>query len=273
MTLRINTNVSAFNAHRNLGANDDALNKSLEKLSSGLRINRGADDAAGLAVSEKMRAQIKGLNQASRNSLDGISLFNTAEGALNEVQSMLQRMRELSIQASNGTLTSGDRTNINLEVQQLKTQITSIGLQTRFNSMTVFTSNATTLQVGAYNGHIMTGNIGLLQLSNFTGGNLLHAVVTTMSAASGLITSLDAAINHVSQQRATLGSLTNRLEHTIANLDVTQENVSASESRIRDTDMAAEMTKLTRSQILSQSATAMLAQANQSPQGVLSLLR
>lgn len=281
MTLRINTNIAAMNSHRNLVSNNDSLAKSLEKLSSGLRINRGADDAAGLAVSEKMRAQVKGLQMSSRNGLDGISLFNTAEGALNEVHSMLQRMRELAMQSSNGTLTNSDRANISLEFEQLTTQITSIGLQTKFNSMSVFSSTnstgtATTLQIGFEYGHTMAvtiGNLGATQIGKSGAIDVQILGVSTMAYATGALTTLDKAINAVSAQRAELGSWVNRLEHTIANLDITAENVAASESRIRDVDMAKEMTNLTRNQILSQSATAMLSQANQSPQGVLSLLR
>lgn len=273
MSLRINTNVAAINTHKQLTGANNAMAKSLEKLSSGLRINRASDDAAGLAVSEKMRSQVRGLAQAERNSLDGISLANTAEGALNEVHNMLQRMRELAVQASNGTLTASDRANINAEFEQLTSQINDIGTQTRFNSLSVFGSATTTLQVGAYQSHTLTFTIGALAAASVGGRNVGTLSIGTMASATAALTTLEAAINGVSAQRGKIGAVVNRLEYSISNLATTRENVAASESRVRDADMAAEMTTLSRNQILVQSGTSMLSQANQSPQNVLGLLR
>lgn len=295
MTLRLNMNLAAFTAHRFLNANGDAGRKSREKLSSGLRINRAADDAAGLGVSEKMRAQIRGLSVAQRNALDGISLVDTADGALVEVHAMLQRARELAVQAANGTLSDEDRGNLALELGQLANQMEEIQLQTRFNGQKVFDpDNPTlTLQVGAYESDTLevefgaygdhdhgTGDTAWNWHFNFgsassSGSQSHHGVNSTMTQAQAmnLISGLDDSIDEVSAFRARLGAARNNLSHVFANLAVTQENVSASESRIRDTDMAKELSLLTRSQILSQAATAMLAQANQAPQTVLSLIR
>jgi flagellin len=267
MSLRVNTNVEAFNAHRNLSATSMALSKSMEKLSSGLRINRAADDAAGLAISEGMRAQIRGTAQANRNAQDGISLVQTAEGALNEMHSILQRIRELAVQWSNGTLSTSDQAKINSEVAQLTAELVRIRDSSTFNGISLFGATSptiVTLQVGA------NGNIDAAHNTNRIGVTLVALSFTTVSMD---VSQIDTAISSVSQARSDLGAIQNRLEHAVANLGVYEENLSASESRIRDVDVASEMVNFTRLQILSQSGTAMLAQANQSAQGVLSLLR
>jgi flagellin len=267
MSLRVNTNVEAFNAHRNLSATSMALSKSMEKLSSGLRINRAADDAAGLAISEGMRAQIRGTAQANRNAQDGISLVQTAEGALNEMHSILQRIRELAVQWSNGTLSTADQAKIDSEVAQLTAELVRIRDSSTFNGIALFgatTATTVTLQVGA------NGNIDAANNTNRIGVNLVALNFTTVSMD---VSQIDTAISSVSQARSDLGAVQNRLEHAVANLGVYEENLTASESRIRDVDVASEMVNFTRLQILSQSGTAMLAQANQSAQGVLSLLR
>src|SRR3954469_10621736 len=267
MSLRVNTNVEAFNAHRNLFQTSLALSKSMEKLSSGLRINRAADDAAGLAISEGMRAQIRGTAQASRNAQDGISLVQTAEGALNEMHSILQRVRELAVQWSNGTLSTSDQAKINSEVAQLTAELVRIRDSSTFNGIALFgatSATTVTLQVGA------NGNIDAANNTNRIGVNLVALSFTTVSMD---VSQIDTAISSVSQARSDLGAVQNRLEHAVANLGVYEENLSASESRIRDVDVAQEMVNFTRLQILSQSGTAMLAQANQGAQNVLSLLR
>ena len=257
MSLRVNNNVEAFNAHRNLEATQYQLSKSMEKLSSGLRINRAADDAAGLAISEKMRAQERGLAQAQRNSLDGISLVQTAEGAMNEQHAILQRIRELAVQRANGTLATSDTDKIDAEVGQLTAELARINTTTTFNGLSVM-NGSFTFQVGANDGETISAAITSVDFSK-------------ISAAS--ISTIDAAIDSVSTGRANLGAVQNRLEHTINNLGVFQENITSAESRIRDVDVAAEMVNATKLQILAQSGTAMLAQANQGAQGVLSLLR
>jgi len=263
MSLRINTNVEAFNAHRNLEATSTRLAKSMERLSSGLRINRAADDAAGLAISEKLRGQIGGLNQARRNVQDGISLVQTAEGSLTEVHSMLQRIRELAVQYQNGTLSDSNRAAISSEVAQLTDEIERIGRTAQFNNIRLLDGSAATIafQVGANDGEQIS--VSLVSLGSAVG---------TLSAASAL-SDIDAAIDAVSAQRATFGAVQNRLEHTYNNLATYQENLTASESRIRDIDMAAEMVNFTKNTILQQAGTSMLAQAQQAPQAVLSLLR
>ncbi|MDN5293486.1 MAG: flagellin [Eubacteriales bacterium] len=269
--MRINNNVSALNAWRNLSITDTAMSKSLEKLSSGLRINRAADDAAGLAISEKMRAQIKGLNQAIRNAQDGISLIQTAEGALNETHSILQRLRELAVQAANDTLTDDDRAQIQQEVNQLITEIDRIASNTEFNTQKLLNGSFTNkvLHIGANSGQTLTVTIG-----NMAAGALgvSGLSMSTQSEADAAITTISTAIDTVSTERAKLGAIQNRLEHTIANLGVAAENLTAAESRIRDVDMAREMAEFTRTQILMQAGTAMLAQANMRPQAVLKLL-
>jgi flagellin len=244
----------------------------MEKLSSGFRINRAADDAAGLAISEKMRGQIGGLAQAQRNAQDGISLVQTAEGALTEVHSMLQRIRDLKIQSLNDTLATEDKDAIAAEVKQLGTEITKIGTETQFNGTKLLdTVTELNFQVGANDGEqITTSSVAL------SGGTAMTAVLGASSATalSGVaVSTIDAAIKEVSTARSDVGAVQNRLEHRINNLATYQENLTASESRIRDVDMAAEMTKFTKLNILQQAGTSMLAQANQAPQGVLSLLR
>jgi flagellin len=276
MGLRIQNNVEAFNAHRNLTATAGKAAKAMEKLSSGYRINRAADDAAGLAISEKMRSQIGGLAVANRNAQDGISLTQTAEGALTEVHSMLQRVRDLKVQYDNGTLAAGDKDAIASEMGQLATEIQNIGAQTKFNGIALLSgSTAITFQVGAQSGETIVSSAFDLVASG-TGAGLVVAVsgATTSAAVSGLsIANIDTAINNVSSARATFGSIQNRLEHRVSNLASYQENLVAAESRIRDVDMASEMVNFSKLQILQQAGTSMLAQANQAPQNVLSLLR
>jgi flagellin len=258
MGVRINTNIEALNAQRNLGLTAMQFSKSVEKLSSGLRINRAADDAAGLGISETLRSQVNGLNQAVRNAQDGISLVQTGEGALNEVSSMLQRIRELAVQYNNGTNDANAQASIQAEVDALQTTISSIASNTKFNGVALLAAGSITLQVGANAGETQTVTTTALDTSG--------ALVTD-------IASVDTAIAAVSTQRAAFGAAQNALEHTINNLQVASENFSASESRIRDLDVASEMVKFTKTQILQQAGTAILAQANQAPQSVLSLLK
>ncbi len=269
--MRINHNISAMNANRNLGTNVNALGKSMEKLSSGLRINRAGDDAAGLSISEKMRAQINGLDQASTNSEDAISMIQTAEGALNETHSILQRMRTLSVQAANGTSITEDKSAIQKEINELASELDRINTTTQFNKQYMFSNSTTvTFQVGANEGETMSQAFSAVSSTALTVNNLK---VTTESDAGDAITTIDAAIAAVSDQRSTLGAKQNRLEHTIANLDNASENLSSAESRIRDVDMASEMMKFSTSNILQQAAQSMLAQANQQPSQVLQLLQ
>jgi flagellin len=275
--MRINANIAALNAQRNLGVSQGQLGKSLEKLSSGFRINRAADDAAGLAISEGLRSEIRGNAQAQRNAQDGISFLQTAEGALTEVHSMLQRMRELAVQAAN---TTSDGSAEQGEVTELQTEITAIGARTKFSGITVFadfTTNALNFQVSANAATAEQVSINsnlTLSAASVAGVNISTIDLTTSDAtAQAALTVLDTAIKAVSTTRATLGSVQNRLEHTVANLGVAVENLTASESRIRDVDMAEEMVTFTRNNILSQAGTAMLAQANQVPQSILQLLR
>lgn len=270
-------NLTAANTNRQLGITTNGLQKSTEKLSSGYKINRAADDAAGLSISEKMRNQIRGLNKASDNAQDGISLVQTAEGALNEVHSMLQRMSELAVQASNGTNASEDRTALDNEVQQLKTEIKRVGSTTQFNKMDILTgefssNNEKTLQVGANQDQVIT--IAISALTSTVGAALDDMVkVGTASAAQSSITIIQNSITNLSALRSKLGALQNRLEHTVANLDNISENTQSAESRIRDTDMAEEMVQYSKNNILQQAGQSMLAQANQANQGVLSLLQ
>lgn len=270
--MRINHNISSMNALRNLHVTSNSMSKSMEKLSSGYRINRAADDAAGLAISEKMRGQIGGLEQASRNAQDGISLIQTAEGALGETHSMLRRMRDLAVQAANDTNTAEDRAKLNDEITQLKSEITRIASQTEFNDKNLLNgslNSGVTFHIGANKDQTITTSITGMDSQTLSVSGI---TASTKVGAEGAISTIDVAINSVSQQRSNLGAVQNRLEHTIKNLDTTRENLQASESRIRDVDMAKEMSKLTKSQILSQAGTAMLAQANQKSQGVLQLL-
>jgi flagellin len=322
----INHNMNAMNAHRNMSANTVSAGKSMEKLSSGLRINKAGDDAAGLAISEKMRGQIRGLDQATRNAQDGISMIQTAEGALNETHSIVQRMRELAVQASNDTNTSVDRNEIQKEMNQLTSEITRIGNNTEFNTQKLLNgtkdsdnasvnlpSGATaagadiSLQIGANNGQQFTieisdmrsstlglagasgatangvgGTVGAKfalaantdALSDKSGSAAEYALdVTSAANATKAIEVIDKASAEVSAERSRLGAYQNRLEHTIANLGTASENLTSAESRIRDVDMAKEMMSFSKNNILSQAAQAMLAQANQQPQGVLQLLR
>jgi len=295
MSLRINNNVEAFNTHRQLVGSASKMAKSMERLSSGYRINRAADDAAGLAISEKMRGQITGLAQAQRNAQDGVSLVQTGEGALNEVHSMLQRVRELRTQFGNDTLSATDKAAIVAEVSQLGTEITDIRNNTKFNGIALLqgdvdgatgtgTASATgtgsaaaiTLQVGANDSEtisITTKDLSgsATSVSKITGITGSAAVASAFAAVS--LSDIDAAIGEVSTTRADLGSVQNRLDHRIANLASYQENLVSAESRIRDVDMADEMVQFTKSQILQQAGTSMLSQANQAPQSVLSLLR
>jgi flagellin len=288
MGLRIQNNVEAFNTHRQLTTTSNAAAKSMEKLSSGYRINRAADDAAGLAISEKMRGQIGGLAQAQRNAQDGISLVQTAEGALTEVHSMLQRVRDLKVQYNNGTNSSDDKDAIASEVSQIALEIGNITTQTKFNGTAVFGSGTFSFQVGANDSETIAttaADFAGAVSNNGTGGlQEIMSMSTATLASQGLcnvggggavsnISVIDYAIKNVSTARANFGAVQNRLEHRLNNLATYQENLTASESRIRDVDMAAEMTKFTKLNILQQAGTSMLAQANQAPQGVLSLLR
>jgi flagellin len=264
-------NMQAMNTNRQLGITTGQQGKSTEKLSSGYRVNRAADDAAGLAISEKMRSTIRGLDRASTNASDGISVVQTAEGALNEVHSILQRMNELATQAANDTNTSTDRTQIQLEIDQLTSEIDRISSTTQFNTMNLLDGKFTGkhLQVGSLAGQAIDLDISDMSASAIGVSGLK---VSSFSAAGSAMTKIQAAIDQVSTQRAKLGAIQNRLEHTIANLDTTSENTSASESRIRDTDMAKEMVNYSKNNILAQAGQSMLAQANQSTQGVLSIL-
>ena len=278
MGLSVNTNVAAMNSYRNLSNTDNQLSKSLEKLSSGYRINRAADDAAGLAISEGLRSQIGGLKVAIRNTQDGVSVVQTAEGALTESHAILQRMRDLAVQSVNGSNDADSRTAMNSEATALKDELTRIADKTTFNNVKLLDGSfsAKDFQVGYAAGDTIQVNIaGSAASAGFSSTALGVSGVnlSTASGASAAIGLLDTAIKTVSSSRANLGALQNRFEHTIKNLSVTQENLSASESRIRDTDMAAEMTNFSRNQILSQAGTSMLAQANSASQNILSLLR
>jgi len=275
MGLRINQNVDALNAYRNLSVTQGQMSKSMEKLSSGFRINRAADDAAGLAISEGLRSQVGGLKVAVRNAQDGISVVQTTEGALTEVHSILQRMRDLAVQGANDSNSAAARANIQTEADQLAQELTRIGNSTNFNGTALLDGTATlNFQVGADGDANSVITVDLTTVDVLAVGTAAAAFdVSTHAAAQTTIAALDTEIATVSTSRATLGSYQNRLEHTIANVNVAIENLSASESRIRDTDMAAEMMAFTRSQILSQAGTAMLAQANSAPQSVLQLLQ
>lgn len=264
-------NLSAANTNRQLGITTNGLQKSTEKLSSGYKINRAADDAAGLSISEKMRNQIRGLNKASDNAQDGISLVQTAEGALNEVHSMLQRMSELAVQAANDTNQAVDKNALEAEVTQLQTEIRRVGSTTQFNKMNILdgTFTAKNLQVGANANQTISVSISALT------GVTSEALTTHVSgaAAQSAITSIQSSITKLSTLRSKLGAIQNRLEHTVANLDNISENTQSAESRIRDTDMAEEMVQYSKNNILQQAGQSMLAQANQANQGVLSLLQ
>ena len=270
-------NLQAANTNRQLGITTSAQAKSTEKLSSGYKINRAADDAAGLSISEKMRSQIRGLNKASSNAQDGVSLVQTAEGALNETHSILQRMNELATQAANGTNTSVDRSAIRAELDQLTSEINRIQSTTQFNTMNLLDgtfsgeTNQMKLQVGALSGQSIDFSIANMCATKI--GLKTTLSVSTFTKAGSYMKSVQDAIEVVSKQRSAMGAIQNRLEHTIANLDTTSENTQSAESRIRDTDMASEMVTYSKNNILAQAGQSMLAQANQSTQGVLSLLQ
>ncbi|WP_405170832.1 flagellin [Paenibacillus sp. FSL H8-0280] len=275
----INHNIAAMNTHRQLSVNTTNTNKSIEKLSSGLRINRAGDDAAGLAISEKMRGQIRGLDMAAKNSQDGISLIQTTEGALNEVHSILQRQRELAVQSASDTNVAADRTALNDEFTQLTAEVGRIKDTTQFNTMNLLDKSAGAagvlkLQVGANKDQTIdlkldTAGVDLTAIETA----LKAEAITDQAKSSTAIATLDTQIASVSSGRSYLGALQNRLEHTINNLNTSSENLSAAESRVRDVDMAKEMMAQTKNNILAQASQAMLAQANQQPQGVLQLLR
>ncbi|WP_342550742.1 flagellin Hag [Lysinibacillus sp. FSL M8-0216] len=300
--MRIQHNISALNTHRNLGFNNAQSAKNLEKLSSGYKINRAGDDAAGLAISEKMRGQIRGLDMATKNAQDSVSLIQTAEGALNETHAILQRMRELAVQSSNDTNVSGDRKALQLEIDSLAKEITRISTDTEFNTQKLLNgkfgsaitnagsatvAGGKVFHIGANSGqsiNLSIGNMGATALGvnaltasaaelNGTASKGAGINITTQKSADNSISIIDKALTKVSETRASLGAVQNRLEHTINNLGTTSENLSAAESRIRDTDMAKEMMNFTKNNILTQAAQSMLAQANQQPQGVLQLLQ
>ena len=286
--MRINTNVAAMNTYSRLTAANTAKTNSLAKLSSGSRINKAGDDAAGLAISEKMKSQIGGLTQAKRNAQDGISLVQTAEGALNETHSILERMRDLAVQGGNGTLTDDDKNAINKELTALHEELTRIATTTQFNGKNLFATTAKsgpdaafTFQIGANKDQVLGVKIGQMDGSNLlvmsAASFVLKATVNNADnggiTAGAMIDKIDTAIQSVSNQRAGLGAVQNRLEHTINNLTATNENLSDANSRIRDVDMAEEMMTFTKSNILSQAATSMLAQANAMPNSVLNLLQ
>jgi flagellin len=273
-------NLTAMNSNRQLGITTGMQAKSSEKLSSGYKINRAADDAAGLTISEKMRSQVRGLNKASSNAQDGVSLIQVAEGALNETHSILQRMNELATQAANDTNTSLDRKAIQAELKQLTSEIDRIQSTTQFNTQNLLdgTFSSKNLQVGSLSGQKISISIEKMDAKNIGLSKLASSLdvstfVLSFGPAGSAMDQIQAAINKVSEQRSALGAIQNRLEHTIANLDNISENTQAAESRIRDTDMAEEMVEYSKNNILAQAGQSMLAQANQSTQGVLSLLQ
>lgn len=277
--MRINTNIAAMNTYSRLTAANTAKTNSLAKLSSGSRINKAGDDAAGLAISEKMKSQIGGLTQAKRNAQDGISLVQTAEGALNESHSILERMRDLAVQGANDTLTADDRDSINKELTALHEELTRIASTTEFNTKNLLNKekNSFTFQIGANEEQTLTVTInnmdGTALLKSSAAAFIIDSKASNVRKNDGMISAIDNAIATVSDQRAALGAVQNRLEHTINNLTATNENLSDANSRIRDVDMAEEMMTFTKSNILSQAATSMLAQANAMPNSVLNLLQ
>jgi flagellin len=274
----INTNVLALNSHRNMGRVGNQQARASERLSSGLRINSAADDAAGLAISENMRSQINGLNQASRNGQDGISLLQTTEGGLTEIQNMTQRARELTVQAANDTNTADDRAMIANEIIQLSEEVLEMSTRVEFNSMNVLSMGGeVSLQVGANADQLITIDFdfdldGVAQILS-DAADVIGDPASEAADISALLDSFDDAISQISGYRATLGASQNRVEYTVSSLDISSENLSASESRIRDADMGLEMMRLTQANVLQQAAMSMLSQANQAPQGVLQLLR
>jgi flagellin len=273
MGLRINQNISAMNAYRNLSNTQNSLSSSLEKLSSGYRINKAADDAAGLSISENLRSQVGGLQVATRNAQDGINVVQTADGALSETTSILQRMRDLAVQAANtGSQDSSAQSAADTEVTQLKTELDRIATTTKFGSQTLLNgSYSGTFQVGAYATSADQISVSISAMG--VGGLGVSSVSLLGGSAAGAISVIDNALQTVNSQRANLGATQNRFQHTINNLSVSVENLSASESQIRDTDMAEEMTNYSRANILQQAGTSMLSHANQANQSVLSLLQ
>jgi flagellin len=280
MKMIINHNIQAMNSYRNLSTTNNEIGKSLEKLSSGMRINRAGDDAAGLAISEKMRAQIRGLNQATRNAQDGISLIQTAEGALNETHSIIQRMRELAVQSANDTNTTSDRSELQKEMNQLRQELDRVAENTEFNTRILLTGTYATsgirFHVGANENQFVS-----LKINNMRADQLgisgvqtsLALSITSAADADAAISTINDALTNISSERSKFGAIQNRLEHTINNLRNVAENLQGSESRIRDVDMADEMVKFSKDKIIAQSGTAMLAQANATPQGILQLIR
>ena len=272
-------NMTALNANRQLGITNTNLSKSTEKLSSGYRINRASDDAAGLSISEKMRGQIRGLKQASTNAQDGQSLIQTAEGAMNEIHSVLQRMRELTVQAKNDTYLQEDRAKIKTEVDQLQSEITRIATQTQFNKMNLLTGSYKSMQfqVGANDNQVINLSISRLTASALSVEGIASAIGNTTASKGSIIGNqlsiIDAAITKVSTARSNLGAISNRLDHTIANADNMAENLQSSESKIRDVNIASEMVSYSSMSILQQAGQSMLSHANQATQGVLSLLQ
>lgn len=277
--LSLNTNVASINAQKNLGVSTSRTASAIQKLSSGLRINSAKDDAAGLAITERMTAQVRGLTQASRNAQDGISLAQTAEGALVGISNMLQRARELSVQAANGTYASGDRSSMNAEVTQLKAEITRVAQDTKFNGAVLFdgtsalSTSGADFQVGAASGGTNVINVAALGTMTDSGLSVSSVDISTASGAQAAISALDTAINTVNDKRGSLGAVQNRFENTVSVLATTIENTVAARSRILDADFAGETAELTKASILQQAGTAMLAQANALPQQILSLLR
>ncbi len=288
MALRINYNYESVSAQRNLSSTQSSFFKAIEQLSSGLRINKASDDAAGLAVSEKLKNQVRGLNQAQRNAQDGISLIQTAEGALNETHSLLSRMRELAIQSANDTLSNSDRVHLQAEVNQLLSEVDRIGNSTQFNNVVLLNNNTAAggAGVGAFKFHIganaeTTSMVGANEVSLYSstlnatasGLSITTVSVSTQSSSNAVISALDAAVETVSTQRGLMGAMQNRLEHSIESLGVASENAGAANSRIRDADVAKAVSEMVRTQILQQSTMAVLAQANQAPQMALQLLK
>jgi flagellin len=272
MSLRIQTNIEAFDAHRNLMKTEHQMSQAMERLSSGFRINKASDDAAGLAISEKLQTQVGGLDQAQRNAQDAVSLVQTGEGAMAEVQAMLQRVRDLAVEYNNGTLSAADKAAITSEVAQLCAEISDIGQQTSFNGISLLTGGATiTFQVGANDGQ----TISVTGVELFGAGSSfdVNSAIFNFTGSTIVLASIDAAIDNVSAARSLFGSVQNRLDHTLNNLATYEQNLQASESSIKDVDMASEMTQFTKLQILEQAGTAMLAQANSQPQSVLKLLQ
>src|SRR5947209_3818959 len=266
MSLMIQTNVEAFDAHRNLVNTENQLAQSMSRLSSGYRINSAADDAAGLAISERLKSQIDGLDQAQRNIQDGVSLVQTAEGSLTQVHAMLQRLRDLAVQYQNGTLSATDQAAIQSEVNQLGSEIERIGSAAQFNGISLLSGAATiTFQVGADDGQVIS--VATISLGQAIG------TATYSLAGPNVISQIDAAISSVSDADSTFGAVENRLQYTLSNASTYEENLTSSESRIKDVDMASEMVNFTKLQILQQAGTSMLSQANQLPQSVLTLLR